>query len=107
MQVPQLRLYLRPPSIRDATLAQWEAELPPFQVEYGRKREPIDLMKKYETYQANRRNKEKCLRRAALPVNVDVGLDDVVWAPLRKSIDVVDLTQLGTKEAAQVQARAT
>ena len=106
-QVPQLRCYLRPASIRSATLAQWEDELPPFTTEYNRKDEPVSLIDRFETYCKNRRNKRSSLKRTALPVDADrkdFGMDRKHAASW--SVDFVDLTVLGPKERRKAEARS-
>ena len=71
--------------------------------EYGKNEEPISLMKKYEIYCNNRRNKMQALQRAALPAGGDFGTGvGSSWAP---HVDTVDLTTLDGKAEAKVQAR--
>ena len=66
-QTPQLRAYLRPLGIVNATEAQWEEELPPYDIGYDKHGKPIKLMDRFlKSYLTNRRNKKQTLQRIAL-----------------------------------------
>lgn len=69
-EIPQLRAYLRPYTVRNAVFEQIGAELPPLSAELlkkvCKKGKPITLDRKYAVYESNRRNQAKPLKRLAV-----------------------------------------
>lgn len=86
--MPQLRSYLRPAGIRNATFKQWEDLLPPYEPRPSARKgsdgklleKTISLEERWASYEANRRNKDSgSLKRISL-LETDastLGLDDV------------------------------
>ena len=64
-QIPQLRSYLRPRGIIEATEAQWEEDLAPYEPTMNSQGKTLGLMEKFITYTQNRRNHAKPMKRLA------------------------------------------
>ena len=87
VQVPQLRSYLRPVGIANATFKQWEEELPPYEPKPSKRKgvdgkplvKMVTIVDRWHSYECNRRNKAQSLKRIALLESDSdaLGLDDV------------------------------
>ena len=115
-QIPQLRLYLRPDGIINATEAQWAEELAPWETEYDKHGKPATLMGKFlNSYLTNRRNKQQKLQRISLlEEDADaLGLTDACEQsvtlsharPLSSVTNMVKFEECDPKKRAEAQAR--
>ena len=113
-EIPQLRTYLRPPSIRNAVFNQIAEELPPLSEEVEKKvnkaGKVITLDFKYAHYESNRRNQAKPLKRLAVTSGAAEQLDAsgamlAKQQKLSQVLTVIDLEQADPQTRAASEQR--